>query len=186
MKKSDIYITAVIITIIVCIVAIITFLGLPGIVFFWYMLTDDGGKLDDVDKISAVVIENQETLQDILSQVLIPEYDLDLVINVEERKLTGLSSTEDVDEESFNLEDIYRLSEELEIKKIHVYKDSDVEIVLFYTYLSGIVGSSDTQGCFYLTGGVPENLFEYNYFTVYRVYDYSEITDNWYYFDISY
>lgn len=46
-----------IVAIILCIVAVITFLGLPGIIFFWCMLTDDGGKLDSVEKISAVVTE---------------------------------------------------------------------------------------------------------------------------------
>ena len=175
-----------IVAIILCIVAVITFLGLPGIIFFWCMLTDDGGKLDSVEKISAVVTENQETLQDIVSQVLNPEQDLSFVIDVEEKSFSDLSSSNDADEESFNLEDIYRLSEELEIKEIRVYKDSDVDMVFFTTYTSGIVGSSDEKGFYYLAGGVPEKIFEYHFFTVYRIYDYREITDNSYYYNISY
>lgn len=186
MKKQNYILNiAIIITIVAGIVVGIVFLC-PGIIFFWCMITDDGGKLDNVDKISEVVIENQETLQDIVSQVLSPEQDLDFVLDIEEKEFQGLGSSRDVDEELFNLDDIYSLSEELEIKKIRVYKDSDVNIVMFHTYSSGIAGSSDQKGFFYLEGGVPEKLFEYNSFTVYRIYDYSEITDNWYYFDISY
>lgn len=184
-KRSNTFIIAIIITTVAGIVAGIVCLC-PGIIFFWCMITDDGGKLDNVDKISAVVTENQETLQDIVSQVLSPEYDLDIVIDVEDKEFQALSSSKVSDEESFDLYDIYRLSEELEIKKIRVYKDSDVNIVMFHTYSSGIAGSSDQKGFFYLEGGVPEKLLEYNRFTVYRIYDYSEITDNWYYFDISY
>lgn len=57
---------------------------------------------------------------------------------------------------------------------------------MFQIYSSGIAGSSDQKGFFYLEGGIQEKFFEYNYFTVYRIYDYNEITDNWYYFNISY
>ena len=184
-KRSKTIIIAIACAIIVCIVVGIAFLG-PSIIFFWCMITDDGGKLDNAEKISAVVTENQETLQDIVFQVLSPEYDLDFVLDIEEKEPQSLGSSRDVDEESFDLEKVCRLSEELEIKKIRVYKDSDVDIVIFATYSSGIAGSSDEKGCFYLAGGVPEKLFEYNYFTVYRIYDYSEIMDNWYYYDISY
>lgn len=56
------------------------------------MITDDGGKLDNVDKISVVVNENQETLQDIVSLMLNPEYDLDFVIDVEDKSFHDLSS----------------------------------------------------------------------------------------------
>lgn len=64
------------------------------------------------------------------------------------------------------MEDLYHLAEDLETKKIRVYKDADVDIVIFTTYASGMVGSSDEKGFFYLERGVPEKLFEYNYFTV--------------------
>lgn len=184
-KQSNTFIIAIIITTIVCIVVGIAFLG-PSVIFFYCMITDDGGKLDNVEKISAVVIENQETLQDIVSHVLNPEQELDIFIDVEEKRFQDLSSSKDAEEELFNLEDIYRLSEELEVKKIRVYTDSDVDMVIFETYSSGIAGSSEIKGFYYLEGGLPENIFEYNHFTVYRIYDYSEITDSWYYFDISY
>ena len=175
-----------IVAIILCIVAVITFLGLPGIVFFWCMLTDDGGKLDSVEKISAVVIENQETLQDIVSQVLNPEQDLSFVIDVEEKKFQGLGSSRDEDEELFNLEDIYRLSEELYIQEIYAYKNSDVNMVIFQTNSSGLSVSGGCKGFFYLDQELTEDIAEYGYFHPYRSRDYSEITNNWYYYDIWY
>lgn len=175
-----------IVAIILSIVAVITFLGLPGIIFIWCMLTDDGGKLDSVEKISAVVTENQETLQDIVSQVLNPEQDLDFVIDVEEQEFQGLGSSRDEDEELFNLEDIYRLSEELEIKKIRVYKNPDLNMVIFQTNSSGLSVSGGYKGFLYLDQELTEDIAEYSYFHPYRSRDYSEITDNWYYYDIWY
>lgn len=186
MKKTRNILIIAIITIITIGAIVVAFLSVPGVIFLICLITDDGGKLDNAEKISAVVTENQETLQDIVSQVLNSEYDVDFVINIEEKNFQDLSSSKDADEKSFNLEDIYRLSEELEVKKIRVYTDSVVDMVIFQTYSSGIAGSSDEKGFFYLEGGLPENIFEYNYFTVYRIYDYSEITDNWYYYNISY
>lgn len=175
-----------IVIIILCIVAVITFLGLPGIIFFWCMLTDDGGKLDSVEKISAVVTENQETLQDIVSQVLNPEQEFEICIDVEEKEFQGLGSSRDTDEELFNLEDIYRLSEELDIKEIYVYKNSNVHMVIFRTYSSGLSVSGGEQGFLYIDQDLTEDITEYTYFKVYRSRDYSEITDNWYYYDIWY
>ncbi|MCM1424364.1 MAG: hypothetical protein NC415_11210 [bacterium] len=187
-KKNDILkIVVITILIIIAMVAVVIAIFSSPFAFLIYLVAFDGdGKLDNAEKISEVVIENQETLQEIVSQVLSPEYDLDFVLDIEERELQSLGSSRDVDEESFDLEEVCRLLEELEIKKIMVYKDSDVDIVLFETYTSGIVSSSEEMGCFYLAGGVPEKLLEYNLFTIYRTYDYSEITDHWYYYDIIY
>lgn len=61
-----------------------------------------------------------------------------------------------------------------------------MNMVIFITYSSGIVGSSDVKGFFYLDQDFTEDIFTYGYFKPYRSHDYSEITDNWYYFDISY
>lgn len=175
-----------IIIIIVCIVAVIAFVSLPGVIFFYCMITDNGGKLDNADKISTVLTENQETLQDIVSQILNPEQELSICINVENKSFQGLGSSRDIDERLFNLEDIYCLSEGLDIKEIYAYKNPDVNMVIFITYTSGIAGSSEVKGFFYLDRDLTEDIFQYGYFQPYRSHDYSEITDNWYYFDISY
>ena len=184
-KQKNTLFIAIIIVIIVCIVVGMAFLG-PSIIFFWCMITDDGGKLDNVDKISAVVTENQETLQDIVSQVLNPEQDLSFVINIEEQEFQELGSSRDEDEELFNLEDIYRLSEELYIQKIYAYKNSDVNMVIFQTNSSGLSVSGGCKGFLYLDQELTEDIAEYSYFHPYRSRDYSEITDNWYYYDIWY
>ena len=183
MKKVH---NTLIVAIILCIVAVITFLGLPGIIFFWCMLTDDGGKLDSVEKISAVVTENQETLQDIVSQVLNPEQEFEICIDVEEQEFQGLGASRDEDEELFNLEDIYRLSEKLYIQKIYAYKNSDVNMVIFQTNSSGLSVSGGYKGFLYSDRDLTEDIAEYSYFHPYRSRDYSEITDNWYYYDIWY
>ena len=168
------------------IVCIVSDVGLPAIIFFYCMITDDGGKLDNVDKISAVLTENQETLQDMVSQILNPEQEFSIYIDVEDKRFQDLDSSRDIDEKLFNLEDIYCLSEELDIKEIHAYKNSDVNMVIFTTYSFGIAGSSDVKGFFYLDQDLTEDIFQYGYFKPYRSHDYSEITDNWYYFDMIY
>lgn len=144
------------------------------------------GKLDDEEKISVAVTENQETLEDIVSQLLEPEQDLDFVLHIEEKEFQGLGDSRDVEETLFELEDIYRLAEELKILEIYAYKDSDVGMVIFRTYSSGMAGSSQEKGLFYLEGGLPEKIFEYNLISIYHIYNYSAIADNWYYYDLSY
>lgn len=186
MKKQDeTLITAVMIAVIVGVVAVIPFLC-SGIIFFWCMIMDDGGKLDNVDKITAVVTENQETLQDIVSQVLNAEYDLDIVIDVEDKEFQDLSSSSDVDEVSFDLDEIYRISEELYIKEIYAYKNSDVDMVIFQTNTYGLSVSGGEKGFLYLEQDLSEDINEYSVFRPYRTHDYSEIIDHWYYFDIFY
>lgn len=72
---------------------------------------------DSVEKMSEVITENQEALQDIVTQVLTPEQELDITIDVEEKGFQDLTSPKDVDEEEFYLEDIYPLAEELRLEK---------------------------------------------------------------------
>ena len=60
---------------IVIVLAVLLFFG-PSILFFIGLLTEDTGKLDNPEKISTVVTENQETMQDIVSQILNPEQDM--------------------------------------------------------------------------------------------------------------
>lgn len=178
--------TIVIIIGIVVGIGVSAIIGCPAIIFIICLVTEDAGKLDSVGKIAEVVTENQESLQDIVAQVLTPEQDLDITIDVGEKEFQDLSSSEDADEEAFHLEDIYPLAEELEIRKIKGYKNADVDMVIFETYSSGIVGSSDAKGFLYLEQDMTEDIFEYGYFCWRRSYDYSEITDNWYYYNISY
>lgn len=144
------------------------------------------GKWDDEKKITKVVTEHQETFQDIVSQLLAPEQDLDFVLHIEEKEFQALGTSKDTEEELYNLEDIYRSADELKIQEIYIYKDSDVDMAIFQTYGAGNVGSSQHKGFFYLEGGVPEKIFEYNLITIYRIYNYSAITGNWYYYELSY
>lgn len=182
-KKFNILIIAII-SIIVIGVIVITFLSQP-IMFLIYLITDDGGKLDDVEKISAVVIENQEALQDIVSQVLNHEQEFRIVIDIEEKYYQNLDSPREASKDSLNLEDIYRLSKKLDIKGIHAYKNPEMDMVIFTTYEYGIVTSAEIKGFFYLEQDLTENVFEYGYFKPYYINNYSEIIDNWYYFEMS-
>lgn len=185
MKKSGNILLIILGVFIVIVLAALLFFG-PSIIFFIGLLTEDTGKLDNPEKISAVVTEKQETLQDIVSQILNPEQDLDIVINIEKKELTDLNYPKNADEGAFDLEDIYRLSEELEIRKISGFKDSDVDMVIFETYSSGIAGSSDIKGFFYLEQDMTEDIFTSDYFGWHRGYEYSEIMEHWYYYDIWY
>lgn len=178
--------TIVIIVGIVVGIGVSAVIGCPAIIFIICLVTEDAGKLDSVEKISAVVTENQESLQDIAFQILNSGQDLDISINVEDKEFQSLDSSKDVDEEAFHLEEIYPLAEELEIRNIHGYKNADVDMVIFQTYASGIAGSSDVKGFLYLEQDMTEDIFEYDYFSWRRRYDYSEIMDHWYYYNISY
>lgn len=185
-KVINIVSTVVIIVGIIVGIGVSAVIACPAIIFIICLVTEDAGELDSVEKISEVVTEEQESLQDIVAQVLTPEQELDISIDVEEKEFQGLNSSKDVDEEAFHLEDIYPLAEELEIRGIKIYKNSDVDMVIFETYSSGIAGSSDEKGFLYLEQDMTEDIFEYGYFCWCRRYDYSEIMDNWYYYNISY
>ncbi|MCM1388499.1 MAG: hypothetical protein NC231_14310 [Bacillus sp. (in: Bacteria)] len=65
--------------------------------------------------------ENQETLQDIVSEVLNPKQDLEIYIDVEEKTFHELGVSKDAEEALFDVEDICRLSEELYIKDIRIF-----------------------------------------------------------------
>lgn len=163
------------------------FLAIFTLPFVLMMIVWGGdGKWDDEEKITAVVTENQETLDNIVSKLLEPKQDLDFVIDIEEKEFQSLGNSGETEETLYDLEDIYRLAEELKILKIYAYKDSDVGMVIFRTYSSGMAGSSQEKGFFYLEGGLPEKIFEYNLISIYRNYNYSAVVDNWYYYDLSY
>lgn len=142
------------------------------------------GKLDDEEKISVAVTENQETFEDIVSQLLEPEQDLDIVLHIKEKEVQGLGDFRDVEETLFDLEDIYPSADELEILRIEVVKDSDVDMVIFETYADGMVGSGSESGFVYLEQDWSDDIFEYDNFKGWRKYDHSEITDHWHYYKL--
>lgn len=185
-EHGKIIIIVIIVCVSLCILAGILFFCFPWIIFLILLITDDGGKTDNVNKISALVTENQEELQDIVSEILDYEQELRIVIDIEEKTCYDLISHRDADEALFDLENIYRLSEYMDIQDIDAYKDSDVDMVVFKTYSYGLVTSADIKGFFYLEQDLTEDIFEYGCFDPYYVYDYGEITDNWYYFEMMY
>ncbi|MCM1047536.1 MAG: hypothetical protein NC433_03835 [Clostridiales bacterium] len=65
-KKSNIIIFNIVV------VAIVALICIPGIVSVIRLITTGGGKLNNSERISAAVTENQETLDNIVSQVLNP------------------------------------------------------------------------------------------------------------------
>lgn len=144
------------------------------------------GKWDDEKKITAVVTEHQETFQDIASQLLAPEQELDFELDIKEKEFFGFGDSRDIEEDLFDLEDIYRSANELKILKIYVVKDSDVDMVIFETYADGMVGSSTIRGFLYLEQDWTEAIYEDDYFRVYRKYDHGEIADHWHYYEMVY
>lgn len=141
------------------------------------------GKWDDEEKIAAVVTENEETFQDIASRLLAPEQDLDFTLDIREKKFRGYGDSRDIEEELFDLEDIYHSAKELKILKIEVYKDSDIDMVIFETYADGMAGSGSESGFLYLKQEWTDDIFEYDNFKGWRKYDHSEIADHWYYYE---
>lgn len=150
---------------------------------FLMIIWGGDGKWDDEEKITAVVTENQETFQDIASRLLAPEQDLDFTLDIRGKEFRGYGDSRDIEEELFDLEDIYRSAKKLKILKIEVYKDSDIDMVIFETYADGMAGSGSESGFLYLKEEWTDDIFEYDNFKGWRKYNHSEIADHWHYYE---
>ena len=151
------------------------------------------GKLNNVKKVTKVVTENQETLQDIVSWVLAPEQEFGVVINCREKKFSDLGygeETESMTEELFPLEEIYRLAEEMYVQYIYVYKTQDLRLVIFQTYEDGLSIGGGRRGFYYIEPEMTEDIFgsfDINYFYYHnQVQENPEIMDHWYYYRVYY
>lgn len=169
---------------IICIIICIVFPYIPA--FIYIIVLNDDGKIDNIEKISDTVIENQEILEDIACLMLEQSDELDVYVHVEEKETSCLQDSEIIDEELLEQENIYRQLEDLYVKNICIYKNKDVNIVIFTTYSSGIVGSSYIKGFFYLPQEMSESIFDCGYFRPYYIDSYGNIVNDWYYFEMSY
>lgn len=162
----------------------------PYIPAFIYVivLNNDDGKLDNIEKISNMVIENQEKLEDIACLMLEQGDELDVHVDVDEKETSCFQDSKIIDEELSEQENIYRLLEELYVKDMSIYKNNDVNIVVFITYSSGTVCSSYYKGFFYLPQEISESILECNYYFPYhnQIDSYGNIVNDWYYFEMSY
>lgn len=183
MKRLKVIIICVVTS---CIYAGIIYISLPWIIFFGCLMLDDGGKLDNIDKISDMVTENQGTLEDIACLMLEQGDELEAYVDVEKKEISCLQVSEIIDEGLLERENIYQQLEDLYVKDMCIYKNQDVNIVIFETYSFGIVSSSYYKGFFYLPQEMSEDIFEYDYFIPYHIDSYGNIVNDWYYFEMSY
>lgn len=172
-----------------CMIAGIICIVFPYIPAFIYVIVlNDDGKLDNIEKISNVVIENQEILEDIACLMLEQGDELDVYVHVNEKEASCLQGLEIIDEELLEQENIYGQLEELYVKDMRIHKNNDVNIVVFITYSSGIVSSSYYKGFFYLPQEMSESILENNHYLPYHnhIDSFGNIVNDWYYFEMSY
>lgn len=174
--------TCMITGIIICIIC-------PYIPAFIYVIVlNDDGKLDNIEKISDTVIENQEILEDIACLMLEQGDELAVYVHVDKKETSCLQGSEIIDDELLEQENIYGQLEELYVKDMSIHKNNDANIVVFITYSSGIVSSSYYKGFFYLPQEISESILECNYYFPYhnQIDSYGNIVNDWYYFEMSY
>lgn len=112
--------------------------------------------------------------------------ELEAYVHVEKKEISCLQGSEIIDEGLLERENIYQQLEDLYVKDMCIYKNQDVNMVIFETYSFGIVSSSYYKGFFYLSQEMSEDIFEYDYFLPYHIGSYGNIVNDWYYFEMSY
>lgn len=153
---------------------------LPEIIFFTCLMTDDGGKLNSFESISDYVNNNQDILEEISIKMLSQGEELD--ISVEEDDVTYLDGTQEGETDLLQDEIISELFGEQNVQEIGIYKNENLQVIVFRTYATGLGISGSIGGFFYFTGDNANDILEYHYFNYYSV-EIKEITDNWFYFE---
>lgn len=153
---------------------------LPEIIFFTCLMTDDGGKLNSFESISDYVKNNQGILEEISIKMLSQGETLD--ISVEEDEIAYLDGSEEGETDLLQDEIISELFAEQSVQEIGIYKNENVQVIVFRTYAAGLGISGSMGGFFYYTGDDVNEILEYHYFNYYSV-EIQEITDNLFYFE---
>ena len=156
---------------------------LPGFIFFFLLLTDNGGRLNSPKLINDMVIENQAILDETATELLTMDSYGDIYI-----KADGISVFEGDDlYESMSLDDFGEglewLFEEEYVENIRIYNCEDAEIIIFQTSSTGIVGSSSVQGFCYIEEGNEEQVFDIYSLFPWKKVVYEEITPKWFYYE---
>lgn len=154
--------------------------------FVQVIVLRDEGKLDSVDKISDMVTENQDTLESLACLMLEQGEEFYVTVDAEEDEIKYINGSTYIDDDFIELEEIYNQLDELYIKSMAVYKNQDESKVVFTTYISGMAGSSSEKGFIYMPQGMPDNIFEDNFFKVYRHKSCENIVDDWYSYERDY
>lgn len=152
--------------------------ALGGIIlsFLWeiiviiMLMTHTGGKLSNYEEISKYVINNQDTFEETSIYMLSQWDNIDII--VKKNNLKHFRSSEDV--KALFIDNYIRM--------ISLYKNENVQIVVFQTYVSGLGGDGSVRGFIYFTGDKADEIFQYEYFANYSV-EIKEITDGWFYYE---
>lgn len=166
MKKIKAHFSVIIV---ICIVGIVIYKSLSGIIFFSCLIMEDEGKLDDWDNVSSFVIENQDSLNNIVNEVLGSEMN----IVIEQDEIIALDNAIIADETLLQNEKIAWLFEDEYVKEISIKEIQGCKTIIFTTYMSGIVGSSQKIGFYYRNEDLEENEYTKE----------QKILSNWCYFE---
>lgn len=178
-------IKAIIIAIGVLLAGYLIYQFLPVFFFLFVMLTDTEGRLNNQELVSNMIINNQMLLSETAEKVLNQYVNMDIVINKE--GVSVLSGDKQGIPKSINDYDagINWLFQEDYVEKIRVYNCQDIQIVLFQTSSSGIIGSGKVLGFCYLNKGNQEQIFKkYSFFPGKEIY-YVEVLPKWFYYECS-
>lgn len=142
------------------------------IIVFIMIITHTGGKLKNYDEISEYVINNQDTFEETAIYMLSQWDNID--ISVKKNNLNSFKDSKDV-KDLFN---------ENNIRNIRIYKNKNIQIVVFQTYVSGLGGDESVRGFIYFTGDNEDEILQHKYFSHYSV-EIEEIMDSWFYYKLT-
>lgn len=156
---------------------------LPAFLFFFFLITDNGGRLNSQKLINDMVIENQAILDETATEILTMDSYGDIYI-----KEDGISVFEGDDlYESMSLDDFGEglewLFEEEYVENVRIYNCEDAETIIFQTSSTGIVGSGSVQGFCYIEEGNEEQVFDIYSLFPWKKVVYEEITPKWFYYE---
>ena len=151
---------------------------IPAFIFLFVMITDPEGRLNNQKLISDMVIENQDILNEIAEKILISDKDLDIYID--EKGMTVIRGDAQILSDSN--EDIDWLFHEKYVEEIRVYVRHDIQVMLFQTSSTGIVGSGKVLGFCYLEKGEREDIFGEKSLFPGKEVSYEEILPKWFYY----
>lgn len=123
---------------------------------------------------------NQDILEEISIKMLSQGEILD--ISVKEDEIVYLDGSEEGETDLLQDEIISKLFAEQTVQEIGIYKNENVQVIIFRTYAAGLGISGSMGGFLYYTGDDVNEILEYHYFNYYSV-EIQKIANNWFYFE---
>ena len=164
--------------IIIILIGYIIYKLIPLFVFLFVMMTDKEGRLNSQELICDFINKNKEVLNEIAEKNLEGEGDIDIVIN--DGEVVVLNGNTHTNNDCF--EGVKWLFESEYVEKIRIYNCHNIQMMIFQTSSTGIVGSGEFKGFCYLKEGEPNEVFDKKTLFPGRKVFYQEVMHQWFYY----